>query len=410
MTDVEKKRKAIIGVAYWAMIIAIGLFAVRYAMGVCMPFVLAFLFAAVLQKPKRFLVKKTPLKSGLASALCVFVFIFVVLALIALIGVRIVNEIKGFIDYIALRFQNIDSLVDNVEAWLLNICASFPDFLRNTLTENIAELFEQLRDFIAGKDSEVASQITSSIGGSFSLSWIKAPISGIISTASQLPSVLIAVVITIVASCFMTNEFDSITEFIKCQFPEHRRKDLSRAKAILKDSLGKMAKAYALIMCVTFIEMSVGLTVLRLIGVFESNYIVIIALITAIVDIVPVLGTGTVVIPWALYSLITGNFGMAIGLIVIYAVISVLRQIIEPKLVAGQLGLSPIVSIAAIYFGLKIFGVLGVIVMPILVVMIKLLNDEGIIRIWKSPSKEKAKKAVQEEAAQQEKSEESGEE
>ena len=76
---------------------------------------------------------------------------------------------------------------------------------------------------------------------------------------------------------------------------------------------------------------------------------------------------------------------MAIGLIIIYAAITIIRQIIEPKFVAGQLGLSPVVTITAMYFGLKAFGVLGMIVTPLLIVMLKLLNDEGIISLWKTP-------------------------
>ena len=74
----------------------------------------------------------------------------------------------------------------------------------------------------------------------------------------------------------------------------------------------------------------------------------------------------------------------------IYAAITVIRQVIEPKLVAGQLGLSPIVTIAALYFGLKIFGVLGMLITPILVIMLKLLNDEGIIHLWRSPARVRA--------------------
>ena len=144
-----------------------------------------------------------------------------------------------------------------------------------------------------------------------------------------------------------------------------------------------MAKAYVLIMFVTFIEVSVGLTVLKILKLYSSSYIMVIAAGTAVVDILPIFGTGTVMIPWAAYSLITGDFGFGIGLIVIYIVISVVRQIIEPKLVAGQLGLSPIVTIIALYLGLKVFGVLGMFVTPILVIMLKLLNDEGIIHLWK---------------------------
>lgn len=391
MQEVERKRNILINIAYLAVMVTIALFAIRYATGVCLPFVIAFLVAAILQRPKNFLVKKTFLKKGAASAICVFVALFIIAALISLVGVRLFSELKSFANYIVEQLKDIDVIVDNIEKWLLSVINVLPEFLKKTLTENTAELFEKIRQMISGDAGEAASQITSQIGSKFEFSWIAGPLGSVISTAKQVPSMLIAFVITIVASCFMTSEYNDVIAFIKLQFPEERRSDLSRAKALLKSSLGKMGKAYALIILVTFTEMSIGLTVLRLLGIFSSPYILIISAVTALVDIIPVLGTGTIVIPWAVYSLITANYGMGIGLIVIYILITVIRQIIEPKLVAGQLGLSPIITIGALYFGLKIIGVLGVFIMPIFVIMLKLLNDEGIIKLWRSPARERKK-------------------
>ncbi|MCM1364250.1 MAG: sporulation integral membrane protein YtvI [Faecalibacterium sp.] len=406
MKDVEKRRNTLINFLYFAMILAIVVVALRYAVGVCLPFIIAFVVAAVLQKPKNFIVRKTPLKKGAASGICVLLTIVIIVSLIALIGVRVSTEIKGFIDYIMIQLQDFDKVIDNVENWIMNLVNSAPEFLRKTLNESVTQMFAQLRDSMSGNSDELASQIKNGIGGNFSLSWITTPINGVISTAKQLPSVFVSVIISLVACCFMTSEFPEIINFFKLQFPENRRKDLSRAKVILKDSLGKMAKAYALIIVVTFVEMSIGLTILKLLHVFDSSYIILIAAATAIVDILPVLGTGTVLMPWALYSFIIGNVGMGIGLIVIYAAISIIRQVIEPKLVAGQLGLSPIVTIAALYFGLKLFGVLGMFVTPLLVIMLKLLNDEGIVKLWKSPAKVKAAQAETEKAKPEDKPEE----
>ena len=119
--------------------------------------------------------------------------------------------------------------------------------------------------------------------------------------------------------------------------------------------------------------------------------IFIIAAITAIVDIVPVLGTGTIVIPWAVYNLFTGNYGLAIGLFVIYACITVIRQVIEPKLVATQLGIPAFLTITSMFIGSQIFGVIGIFILPITIVMLKLLNDEGIINILHYPKEEISK-------------------
>lgn len=395
MPVVEKRRQTIINFIYFGIIIAVAALAMRYAVGICMPFIIAFLVAATLQKPKNFLVRKTPLKKGAASAICVLLALVVIALVVSLIGARVFDEIKGFIDYLVQQFKDLETLVDKVESWLSGVIASLPDFLEKSLAESSEKLFSKLREAISGESGELTQQITSGIAGKFSMSWISTPINGVISTARQLPNVFVAVIITIVSCCFLTSDFDSVMGFIKLQFPEARRNDLTRAKAILKDSLGKMGKAYLLIMFITFIEMSIGLTVLRLIGVFESNYIVLIAAATAIIDIVPLLGTGTVIFPWALYCLIMKDYGMAIGLVVIYVVISVIRQVIEPKMVAGQLGLSPIVTITAMYLGLKLFGFIGMFALPILIIMLKLLNDEGIVNLWKSKAKEEKMKAAE---------------
>ncbi len=395
MTDVERKRKWIINVAFYAMLLVLGYLFYKYAFGVCFPILFAFVIAVILQRPKNFIINKTFLKKGLASTVCVFGLLLIAAAVIVLIGVRAAEEVKGFINYLMLQFQNIDTVINTVETSVLGFVGRLPDFISENVSESIATIFTQIREFVAGTSTQLPEQITGGLSDSFNLSWITTPITGVISTASRIPSILIGIVVTIVCACFMTADYDIISNFVYCQFPEEKRKDVTRAKQLLKLNLGKMAKAYILIMLVTFTEIFIGLTVLKLIGVFQSSYIAVIAVVTAIVDVIPVLGTGTVVLPWAAYSLIVGDYGMAIGLIVIYVTVTVIRQIVEPKLVAGQLGLPPFMTLIAMYLGLKIFGVLGVFILPIVIIMLKLLNDEGIINLWKSPSRVLAEKQAQ---------------
>lgn len=388
LTDTDRKKRTIINIAYYAAIILLAFLTVRYALGVCLPIVAAFFIATLLQRPKNFIVKKTFFKKGFASVISLFGLLFIVAALITLIGVRAVEEIRGFIDYIILQIQNFDVFLTNIENAVMGFVGNLPEFISGTLSDSLEAIFTQIREYLAGQSTELTDSIAGSLGNSFNVSWITTPLSGVISTAKQIPSILIAIIVCLVASCFMASDYDEITGFIKRQFPKEKRKDLSRAKALLKSSLSKMAKAYALIMTVTFTEMFLGLTALHMLGIYSSSFTVIIAIVTAIVDIIPVLGTGTILIPWAAYSLIVGNYALAIGLAVIYAVITVIRQIVEPKLVAGQLGLSPVVTVTALYLGLKIFGVFGMIIAPILVTMLKVLNDEGIIHLWKSSKRE----------------------
>ena len=288
MADTEKKRRLIMNVAFYAMLLVIAFLFYKYAFGVCFPIMFAFFVAVILQKPKNFIVEKTPIKKGFASTICVFALMILAAAVVVLIGVRAAEEIRGFIDYVTVQFSNLDTIVNTVETAILSVVGKLPEFISKTAGESITALFTQLREFIAGTNTELPQQL-GGISDLFNLSWITTPITGVISTASRIPSIIISIVVTIVLACFMTADYDLIVRFVYCQFPKEKRKDLTRAKQLLKMNLGKMAKAYALIMLVTFTEVSIGLTILKMIGLFNSNYIAVIAVVTAIVDIIPVL-------------------------------------------------------------------------------------------------------------------------
>lgn len=115
-----------------------------------------------------------------------------------------------------------------------------------------------------------------------------------------------------------------------------------------------------------------------------NNYFVLIAAATAIFDILPVAGSGGVLIPWALFSLISGNYKQAIGLAIMYVVILIIRQYIEPKIVGTSLGVHPIVTLMGLYFGLKLFGFIGMFLVPLCIMTLKAFNDTGRIQLWHS--------------------------
>ncbi len=389
MTSVERKRETIINIVYYAMILALFYCFCKYALWLFLPIVIAFAVALLLQKPVNAIAKKTPIKKGVASVICVLLLLVVAVALIVGIGVSAANYLKDFFTYLGTLFEDTEHLLLQLENWSISVVGKLPDAISSILSKNIRELFDSFSAALTVDDAAqavggTAQAIDSQNAFNFDFSWIKTPLVSVISTAKQIPSMITSFLITLVASCFLTADFDTFKTFIKKQLSEKRVKDISRAKTLLKTTFAKMLKAYALIILITFSEMVIGLTALKLIGIYKSSYIIIISALIAIVDILPVLGTGTVIIPWAIYSLFKGDIGMAIGLIVIYVAISVIRQVIEPKLVAGQLGLPPFVTIIGMFVGLKLFGVLGMFLMPIMIIMIKLLNDEGIIHLWKS--------------------------
>lgn len=137
-------------------------------------------------------------------------------------------------------------------------------------------------------------------------------------------------------------------------------------------------RSYALIMSITFVELSVGLT---LIGIRKSVFI---AFCIAVFDILPVLGTGGIMIPWALISAILGDYPGAAKLAVLYVFITIVRNIIEPKIVGGQIGLHPVVTLVSMFAGVQLFGVVGLFGFPIGLSLLTYLNRTGTIHLYRT--------------------------
>ena len=378
MNVVEKYRGRLIKVAYFALLLGAFYLFMKYAFTLFLPFMIAFVIATLLQKPVDRLSKNKYISRGFASAALSLLVYSIIGTRIAFVGVWLVGELKSFFEFLAGKFNALPEFIGMLEGKILNFIKFLPDKMEASAAAKISEWAKLLSEDTAAGASSIGGAVLKKID----LNWIASPLSGIVSTAMQLPSFLIAFVITIISTCFLTTDYGRLKNFVKRQLPKDRVEGISSGKKILKKSLKNLGKAYLAIMGITFVEMLIGLLILRLIGILHTDYIFVIAFITAIVDIFPIFGTGTILIPWSLYSLVTGNYGMALGIIIIYIVISVLRQFIEPKMVATNLGLPPIVTIAGIYIGLKLFGVLGVFIVPIIVIMIKLLNDEGILHLW----------------------------
>jgi len=232
--------------------------------------------------------------------------------------------------------------------------------------------------------SLLEGDVSGNLLGMVDFAWFKAPMSGVLSIAGKIPLMALAVVITIISSFFMASGYDRTARFLKRQLSPERRRALSAAKKIMFSSMGKLLRSYTILIGVSFTELVLGLLLLQFIGVYNGRYLLWIALVTALIDILPVLGVGTVLIPWYLFSFIMGNIGLGVGLLVLWLVMIVVRQILEPKLVAANLGLPPIVTLMGMYVGLQLFGFVGMFLLPLLLIMVKMLNDQGVVKIWKT--------------------------
>ena len=386
--NTQRKKRVIISIFYYAIILGLFYCFLKYAFGIFLPFITAIIIAIVLQRPINFLTEKTHIKKGVVSTILVLLLVAVISTGIVFLSTTLISAVKSFASFLTSKIDSLPSFMNTIQQWFFEKIKFLPDNAEKVVHNAIDTLGAKLTS-AAASDSVNSATSSSAISG-FNLSSLSAPITGIWSVAKGIPSILISIVVSIIAACFITADYDSLKKFIVRQFKGEKRIALSKTKIILKDSILKLCKAYAIIIFITFCEMTLGLKILSWFNIYTGGFVVFIAMITAVVDIMPVLGTGTIIVPWALYSFITGNVPLGIGLLVIYAFISVARQFIEPKLVAGQLGLPPFVTIMGMYIGLKLFGVIGMMIVPLAIILLKLLNDDGVIHIWE-PSKEEDK-------------------
>jgi predicted PurR-regulated permease PerM len=149
----------------------------------------------------------------------------------------------------------------------------------------------------------------------------------------------------------------------------------------LKDNgigtLGKFIRAYSAIISITFLELSIGFWILGIPNPFLFGVLI------AIVDVMPILGTGAILLPWAIISLVIGNTKIGVGLLLLYVLITAVRQTIEPKIVGQQIGLHPILTLILMYVGAQLMGVLGLLILPIIATILVKMNEDGTIHLFK---------------------------
>lgn len=377
---VAKRRDFLIDLVYVMAIIGLVYVFFKYCFSIAAPFLLSFFFAVILQRPLGWLDKKTKNKmhsfwSIVLVLLCVAIILGPVISVIA----ALFREIGNFISFLGEQLNDLPTFLVTLQNEILKAIKFLPDSIYTSVSENITQFFGNLiNDFDVSKLGINMSSITSGLSNG---------ISGVYSVVKNIPSILISVVIGVIAWILFTKDYKKVVKFIKLQLPDKHKNLLSETKKIFSSTILKMCRAYGLIMFITFCENFLGLTILNLIGVMKNSYVFVIAICIAVFDILPVAGSGGILIPWSLIALVSGNVGQCVGLLILYAVITVIRQYIEPKIVGDSLGVNPLVTLAGLYFGLKLFGFMGMFIVPICVMTLKAFNDAGRIHLYTPPER-----------------------
>ncbi len=305
------------------------------------PFLVAIVFAVVLERSINYIVKKTKI-SRKAVATALVILVYVVIGVISyLIISSLVQEAISLSGNLPGLYERIKTNYTGIYQDITKMLSNLPDTVSSSIYKTGLELLENV--------TKIAGNI----------------LKGVVNFVLAVPNIMIYVVVTFLATLFLVTDRRTIARYAEEMLPNKTYKKISAVISECFKTLGKYLKAQFILICITFIELFISFVILN------QSYPLTLALIVAVVDALPILGTGTILIPWAIYSAITGNLGLGIGLMVAYIVITVVRQLIEPKIVSDKLGVHPFVTLIAMYMGFKILGLFGLIVGPVVMVIYK---------------------------------------
>ena len=349
---IRHRKEFLIKFAYWAVWGGLVLAAVKMIGPVLLPFIAAFFVAWILSFPVAFAAERMHIRRRIAAVAVVLLFYGLAGLVIGFLGNRIMllgQELLG--EVVRFVSETIFPMMKHFCAWTAGLTGETVggEVLRTAGTES-AEAVSRAGELLTGMSGTLLQQV-----------------SGI---AVNIPGMCFKLLLAVISTVFMELDFPKIMYFLE---KDHTRKmegdGVCRQRTF--GTMGKCAAAYVFIFLMTFAELATGLLLLQIEGAFA------IAFLIAVLDILPVLGTGTVLLPWAVIAFAGGNARMGIGVMGLYLIITVVRNIVEPKLVGKQMGLSPVVMLPCMILGLHFFGILGLFGVPLLASFLKKLYSDG---------------------------------
>lgn len=329
----------------------------RFLLPWLLPFLIALALAALLEKPVRFLIHRLALPRWAASALCSALLGLLLAGLLALGAWRLWYELSLLMDQLPTLLSALPNLGDRWSAWVYRFVTAAPIPMQDDLTALLAGLADQGASLPA-------------LIYEYALRWTAA-------AAAAAPDALLLLFTTAIATYFTSSIRPALLAFLRRQVPRPWRSRVRQGLGRMKATFGGWLRAQGTLMLVTFGELSVGFLVL---GV---DYFLLLAALVALVDALPVFGTGTILLPWGAVSLLGGDWPMAAGLLILYGTVSAVRGLLEPKLVGDRVGLPPLAALVAMYVGFRVFGVAGMILSPLFAMFAKELHDCGFLRLWR---------------------------
>ncbi len=346
--ELQAKKNFIINFSFTVIICAIGFIIGKFTLQYLTPFVLAVIIAYFMQRPARFIERKLKFSKSISAAilaagvyiLSAAIFLFLLYRIFALSTV-LADSLPEFFSYITETTEKLED--------------TFYKYFENISPEASGEIIGALK----GSIGNITITVTNYISHTAAV------------IAKNIPSFLFSSIVALVASCYIAKDYDGLNKFFKSLCPVRVYDNIIKIKLILSQSFLKLIKGYILLTTATYIQLTLGFWILGI------KYALLLALIVAVIDLLPVLGTGTVLLPWGITLIAIGDSFKGFGILILYLIITVIRNFLEPKIIGRQIGINPLFTLLAMFIGLKIFGFWGIIILPVaLIVTIKYYKNE----------------------------------
>ncbi len=315
-----------------------------------LPFVLAYFLAKIIEPLVRLLHKKCKIPRSIGTIISIVLAIGVLGGIIVAVVSRLISEVN---DIVAQS---------------------------DTIIAKIALRYESLRGFLAHRFGigDALDRTFANLGetlSTYAASHTVPALQGAFDVVKSIPSAIVFAVVFLLGTYFMSSDRERIAAGLHRTIPPKIMGFVDDVMQNVFSALGAYIRAQLVLICITFCELSIGFMI---IGGSIADYALVLALVISIIDAIPILGTGMVLIPWGVFSLISGDIRLGIMLIVLYLICLAVRQLTEPRLVAHQIGVHPLLMLMVMYIGLRFFGLFGMILGPILALVVRQLHESGL--------------------------------
>lgn len=358
----------IIDVSYWTRVLKNILYVILLLLGLYialklslfyMPFLVAFIISLIIEPAIKFMMAKTKLTRRSSSIIIFVIVSAIILGSLSWVLITLFSEssslLQGLNDYFDKAYIQFQKLMESFNFDKIHLS----DEILNVIQNSTGDLLETASN------------------------WLRSSLTGLINLVTSLPSIAICIGITVVALYFICVDKIYILDQVEHHLPKVWVRKIGRHLKDLIQTLGGYLKAEAMLVLVSFIISLIGLYILQFTG-FSIQYPLLMALFIGFVDALPILGSGTVMVPWAIIAAINGDLNLGIAIIVLLIIMSVARQILEPKLVSKNIGVHPIFTLIAMYTGFKVIGIIGLLIGPIVLIIFKnifaSLIDQGVFK------------------------------